>query len=345
MAPSRNKSMLIPIGLYAAALAALGAMNRIGADRWWFGAVNLYLPQALWAVPGVLLLAACLLRGRRRAWLPALLLAAVLGPIMGFRWSMRTPPGPGGRGVRVMTCNAKYGDRDTGELFKDIVKYQPAVVLLQDADGLMEGPSAAFFKGWNVRSFDQFVIASRLPLSVAEVCWSTTAMGRRPMLRCRVDLGGRAVTLYDVHFLSPRDGLNAFRTSQDGRWHFRAAIQDIEESAAVRFEEARALRSLVEREAGPVIIAGDLNSPDPSQVCASLRGAGLQDAFDAAGRGYGYTYGHYLLQHRLPWFRLSWMRIDHIMTGAGVRAWRCWVGTRKASDHRPVIADLFLALP
>jgi endonuclease/exonuclease/phosphatase family metal-dependent hydrolase len=39
------------------------------------------------------------------------------------------------------------------------------------------------------------------------------------------------------------------------------------------------------------------------------------------------------------------MRIDHIMTSAGIRAWRCWVGTRKASDHRPVIADLALELP
>jgi endonuclease/exonuclease/phosphatase family metal-dependent hydrolase len=37
------------------------------------------------------------------------------------------------------------------------------------------------------------------------------------------------------------------------------------------------------------------------------------------------------------------MRIDHIMTSAQLHAWRCWVGTGWASDHRPVIADLTLA--
>ncbi len=36
---------------YLVILAALTIMNYSGADRWWFGALNLYLPQAAWAVP------------------------------------------------------------------------------------------------------------------------------------------------------------------------------------------------------------------------------------------------------------------------------------------------------
>lgn len=42
---------------YISILAALTVLNRLGADRWWYGALNLYLPQAVWAAPGMLLVA------------------------------------------------------------------------------------------------------------------------------------------------------------------------------------------------------------------------------------------------------------------------------------------------
>ena len=342
MPPFRRMALLIPAWIYGAALAAIAIMNHLGAEHWWLGALNLYLPQVLWAVPAVVLLLASLrLSGRRWFWLPALGLVAVFGPIMGFHWSMQTPPATG-RGLRMMTCNAKYGARDSAELLREIVRHEPDLVMLQDAVGALQGPPGVFFRTWNVRSFGQYVIASRLPLSAAEVRWAATGLGRSAVLRCQVDLGGRAVILYNVHFQSPRNSLNAFRTDPDGEWQLREAIGGLEQSARVRLEQARALRGFVEGETGPVIVAGDLNAPDASRVVGTLREAGLRDAFGTGGRGYGYSYGHFLLQHRVPWLNLSWMRIDHIMTSSRIRAWRCWVGTRKASDHRPVIADLAL---
>ncbi|MGA2080786.1 MAG: endonuclease/exonuclease/phosphatase family protein [Holophaga sp.] len=336
--------MIVLIGLYGGVLAAITALNLLGAEHWWPGALNLYLPQALWAVPAALLLVAAPWAGRPWIWLPLLCLAWVLGPIMGLCWSWQTPPGPAsGPGIRILTCNAKYGAHDSAELINDIVRYQPEVVLLQDAEGLLEGPQGAFFRTWKVQSFDQYVIASRLPLSAGEVRWIDSQGEKKAFLRCRVTLGARTITLYDVHFQSPREALNAFRTTRDGRLQLPDAIQELEQNAALRLDQARALRAFVRAEPGPVILAGDLNSTDSSRVCATLRDAGLQDAFSAGGRGYGYTYGHFLLQHRIPWLHLSWMRIDHIMTSAQLHAWRCWVGTGWASDHRPVIADLTLA--
>lgn len=69
---------------YGAILGALTLLNLVGADRWWFGTVNLYLPQAAWAAPGVLLVALSLAIARHRARAPLLCIAWVLGPIMGF---------------------------------------------------------------------------------------------------------------------------------------------------------------------------------------------------------------------------------------------------------------------
>ena len=328
--------------LYGLALLAVTGINLAGAEHWWLGALNLYLPQALWAVPGALLLLSVPEGRRRWAWLPVLGLAWVLGPVMGLRWSAQAPAAQDAPVLRVMTCNAKYGLRDTRALLRDIEAYRPGLVLLQDADGFMQGPLAPFFQGWQVRSFDQYVVASRYPLMGLKLRSIPFPGEPWPVLRCQLDLGGARVAVYDVHLQSPRDSLNAFRTDDEGRWHPFQAIRELEESAAIRLRQASLLRGWIEAEPGPVLLAGDLNSPEPSRVCATLKAAGLQDAFSQGGRGYGYTYGHFLLLHRLPWLRVSWMRLDHLMASPELRAVRCWVGTAKASDHRPVLADLVL---
>jgi endonuclease/exonuclease/phosphatase family metal-dependent hydrolase len=144
---------------------------------------------------------------------------------------------------------------------------------------------------------------------------------------------------------TPRESLNAFRTARYRPWYLPQAIIRLQNNVEDRLTQANSILDYVRQEHGPVIVAGDLNSPDSSLVCATLREAGLHDAFAEGGRGYGYTYGHFLLRHRLPWFRLSWMRIDHLMVSPQLKARRCWTGTGKASDHRPVIADLILKSP
>src|SRR5207244_3429844 len=94
------------------------------------------------------------------------------------------------------------------------------------------------------------------------------------------------------------------------------------------------------RRAGQQVIArrralpADLTAPVPSLSCRRLFQAGLSDAFSAAGRGYGYTYGH-----NLP-LGYSYVRLDHIMATSPWQVEDCWAGDERGSDHRPVIADL-----
>ena len=120
------------------------------------------------------------------------------------------------------------------------------------------------------------------------------------------------------------------------------AIEELEENVEARLSKARALGRLIRQEREPIVVAGDLNSPDASLACATLRQAGLHDAFAQAGKGYGYTYGHFLLRRRLPWLAVPWVRIDHVMLSGYLTSRACWAGTEDLSDHRPVIADIAL---
>jgi len=326
-------------------LAAITVLNWLGADRWWFGALNLYLPQAIWLIPGILLTCFSLKFCRRWILLPLLCVLWVAGPIMDFCWPLHSPPDlPGSLPVRVMTCNAKYGKRDITALINDIQLYEPNVVLLQDADAgrSLKGPLGNFFRGWNVRSFDQYVIASKLPLSEAQIRKISFPGENHSCLRCELRIGEAVIVVYNVHLETPRAGLNEFRTVKRRPSYLPQAVQGFENNVEARLIQARTLSDYISKEQGPVIVAGDLNSPDASLACAMLRNAGLHDAFAEGGKGYGYTYGHFLLQHRVPWLQLPWMRIDHIMASSHFQSRRCRTGTEKASEHRPVIADLLL---
>jgi endonuclease/exonuclease/phosphatase (EEP) superfamily protein YafD len=317
-------------------------MNLLGADRWWFGVLNLYLPQVIWAAPGLFLTVSMLIVNRRWIWAPLLCVAWVFGPLMGLCWS---PPFSTGRGettVRVMTCNVKFGSRDISSLRADIDRYRPDLVLLQDATGMMNSPLDDYFREWYVRYYGQFVIASRAPLVDAEVEWLNFPgqVERQACLRCRINVAGTVITFYNVHLHSPREALSEVWADLRRPRFFSYAINHLENNAAARLIQARTLGTLLRRETGAVMVAGDLNAPDTSQVCAILRDVGLKDAFAERGRGYGYTYGHFLLPGP-PWLpRFSFIRIDHIMTTSQMQAVRCWTGNADASDHRPVFADL-----
>ena len=329
--------------IYGAILTAVTVLNRVGSDRWWAGALNLYLPQIVWAAPGVLLTVLSLKAARRWVWAPLLCVAWVLGPIMDLCWGTQAPPGSAD--VRIMSWNVKYGGFNKVTQLAitcDIEQFGPDVVLLQDAGGLLNGPIGRFFRGWNVRSFDQYVIASKLPLDEAQVQLLPFRGENYTCLRCRLHIGAKTLVLYDVHFQSPRQGLDAFREVRREPWYLPRAIQELGDNVEARLSQARALGRLIQQEQEPVVVAGDLNSPDASLACATLRQAGLHDAFAEGGRGYGYTYGYFVLRRRLSWLSASWMRIDHIMLSSQLQSHACKAGTENVSEHRPVVADVVL---
>lgn len=338
--------LLILSFAYVAILAALTLMNRLVADGWWFGALNLYLPQVIWAVPGILLGFILLIVDRKWIWLPLLGIALTVGPLMGFCWPfLADQKSPDSLPLRVMTWNVKYGNHDELALLRiihEIDLHQPAVVFIQDARGLLNGPLGDYFNKWNVRSYGQYIIASRLPLGELQVRRISFLGEEHTCVRTQLQFGDTEVALYNIHFQTPRWGLNALRVTTRRPWYLPEAIQQLENNVEERLTQARTLRDYIRQERMPIIVAGDLNSSDASQVCATLRVVDLHDAFAEGGKGYGYTYGHHLFQRRLPTFNHSWMRIDHIMVSSHFQSRHCWTGTGEASGHRPVIADLVM---
>ncbi|MDQ3248737.1 MAG: endonuclease/exonuclease/phosphatase family protein, partial [Chloroflexota bacterium] len=93
---------------------------------------------------------------------------------------------------------------------------------------------------------------------------------------------------------------------------------------------------------GPVIVVGDFNSTDQSDVYQTLTTA-LTDAHRAAGWGFGHTFPAYAGWWRNLPILTRLVRIDMIFSSAHFRTVHSRVSAMHGeSDHLPVVATLEL---
>jgi endonuclease/exonuclease/phosphatase (EEP) superfamily protein YafD len=139
-----------------------------------------------------------------------------------------------------------------------------------------------------------------------------------------IDTPGSPVTFVNVHLETSRKGIEPVQHSGLRGW---PALKD---NLSFRDIESRAITAWIRARSGDsVIIAGDFNQPTDSAIYRRYW-TGWTNAFNVAGRGFGYTK-----------FTSWWgIRIDHVLTGRQWEAVRWVVGPNLGSDHRPVLVTL-----
>jgi len=318
--------------LYAMIIGGISLCNAIGPERWWFVAFNMYVPQAVWLIPGAFLILLTLRLCLRFVWLPIVVMLWIAGPLMGL---VLNPPHPSiSRAsnvfMRVMTYNVKWGYANPAAIVADINKYNPDLIVMQDSAGVLHTVVGPALSQWNVQSDGQYTIASRVPVSSLESI-DISFPGSTPHHgdRFNVLVNGTEITVYTAHLLSPREGLSNIRHHH---------VKPMQANIDARLIEGALLATSIgldqKTNPAPAMLMGDLNSPPPSIVIRGLTNVGLRDAFSEAGSGYGYSYGG------LSIVKAPYVRIDHIMVNRYFRVSKCWVGNSIGSDHSPLIADL-----
>jgi endonuclease/exonuclease/phosphatase (EEP) superfamily protein YafD len=327
--------------VYPLALLAMTVALRAVGERWWVTTVALYLPRLAFGAPLPFVVGALVwLRLRPWLWtqLPGVLLLAF--PLLGF-----VPPWPhagsaGAASIRVLSYNVNSGQGGVDRVVAEIDRFTPDVVLLQETGHVDVFESLLRDRYPTVTISDQFVLATRYPLS------ALTSPDRIPLegkqrsprfVRYVLDTPLGPVVFYNVHPVSPRDDFAALRGKDgfrrellSGRVFTGVAAPRIQVNSELRALQVAAFAEAAWRETDPVVIAGDTNLPGLSPVLARSL-SGFTDGFTASSWGLGYTY---------PNDRRPWMRIDRILTTDRLRFTRFQVGDSKASDHRCVVADV-----
>lgn len=324
--PARVRALVTGLCvLYAAIVVGLCLLLHLASDRWWLATLILYGPRWPCALPLAVLLPAAVLCRRRLLGLLAAVSVVLVFPLMGLcvPWAAVVRPACRGPTVRVLTCNVHGRDLDPAPLAAFIASARPDVVALQSWSSRYDAvvfPSA----DWDVRREGQLCLASRRPIRRAEFLddpdFGPTGSAAA---RFAVETPVGEIVFVNLHLASPRDGLEEVIHSRGLRGG------DLVANSELRRRQSEKVARWVDPGAGPLLLAGDFNTP-PESTTYRQTWSRYANAFSAAGLGFGPTY----------FTRRTAVRIDHILAGPGWHCDRCWVGPAVGSPHRPVIADL-----
>jgi endonuclease/exonuclease/phosphatase (EEP) superfamily protein YafD len=323
--------------VYAVLVFAWFVLYRALGDRvWWLALINAFAPYLF--APLVVLVPVSLVchpwAFRAGVALPALLFLVLYGPLYFPPWPVALAEY--GSTLTVMTFNV-YAYSEMSETVRIILEHGPPdVVALQELTPqlfrlmLQElGDQYPYHTIGPIRGYWGMAVFSRYPLS--ELWVTGSALPRWQIQAVEIVGENGPFTLYNVHPPSTHVPLYA------------STIAGIPRRVHVSFEYRRHYAEQLSQEIasrpGPVIVAGDLNSTDRSDVYAMLTDS-LTDAHRAVGWGLGHTFPARWERYRGIPYPSKLARIDMILASDAFVPLRSYVGTSGGeSDHLPVIAE------
>jgi vancomycin resistance protein VanJ len=318
--------------LYLGALLILWLLTRFLAEGAWWTTFLLYVPQAVYAAPALLILPLTLFRRDGRGLLVTLgCLAFVATAFMGFNVPLGrspTPAPPGSPVVRVLSYNIRGALAGSKQIAAEVARFSPDVVIFSEASGWgrdrrIAGALDRLFPGWSRAHGGDVFIASRWPI-VERDSESLAHSDERKKARAEIRAPFGTFHVVGVHFLTALYGQTLLRER-------RRMPRYLASAAAIRRKQARELLDWTGKLEGPVILAGDFNTPPAGRVYGALTSR-FRDSFAEAGVGWGFTYSS----------RLPVLRIDYIFHTPDWTVERCQTGGTDGSDHLPVFAQLRL---
>ena len=324
------------LGLYALVLGAVVVGLYGFGDRTWWGTALLFGPRWLWALPLPLVALVAILWCRW--WMRGVALGAILLWFFGI-WGFVIPierlrGTPVGESLRVLTCNLADGLTHYPSLARLLLEAAPDLAAFQETGPELEKHLP---EGWRSIRIGKVVVASRYPLRPRVGDSQFYALGIVLPIGNLVEIETPAgkILFAAVHFDSPRQGLLRILDRQTVIDPSRRGY--LEWLTELRSSQQRRVRRRIDHELGglPLIVAGDFNTPVESRLYREVWGD-LHNAFSQAGWGPGESI--YVAIRELKYGA----RIDHILHDDRWRCGQAWIGPWIGSDHRPLLADLWL---
>lgn len=317
---------------YPLALLIFIVSLRFVGEKWWGTTIALYLPRAPFALPLLPLIVAIVWVGPRKLLWTQLLACGLLLGLMGFRVAWPTPPTPGALHLRIASCNTNGLALGVRRILDPLLARDPDIIALQEVNPDGWPRLRKLVPGYQVHEFGQFWLASRFPIAAVS--------GQSQFVSYRITTPAGPIELFNVHPISPRDGLETIRG--DGLRHqfLRGDLLNtqartvVAQNTAIRLGQLQGIAETARGYSGqPVIIVGDTNLPDLSWAFARWLGE-YGDGFVSAGSGFGYSY---------PSPRDPWMRIDRVLADKKHFRFRSFEVIHKyISDHFAITSELEL---
>jgi endonuclease/exonuclease/phosphatase (EEP) superfamily protein YafD len=314
---------IITIGITAMLLYSRLLPQRMSSDDQiykWLVAAAFFLQVLTFQIglglAGITVFAAVLRRWRLVLFAGLMSLLCIVpttGPLMSH------PPVPvTGRTWRLMDMNVKYHWGNSPSIIKQVQRYKPDVITVEDPTIAWDEEFAAALKAEYPHRYlnpywgEGLEVYSKFPFTGGPPKLNFDK--KRRQLRVELLIDDKPVVLYVLHPYSPRTPNRIMRN--------RIATV--------------ALADDISRDVYPVVAAGDFNFTAETPNEKLLKSVGLSDAWGQAGWGRGSTWPN------LPrWMgHLPGVRIDHVFLSKDLTCTAFELGTYDGSDHLPIVVDI-----
>jgi endonuclease/exonuclease/phosphatase (EEP) superfamily protein YafD len=258
--------------------------------------------------------------GRRFVLAAAALLVVVLQIVLVAPEFAAAQPAPAwtdhAPSIRLLDANVYNENQSMAGYAAEIKAYRPGLLTMEEAsptDALQlktEGALVGLPHQVEIDRYDPFAffVASRYPIVKTDVVYNS--FGLPLIFQMTVVLPSGPQPLWVVHTIAPLP--RSFHAWKDGLATIDGALA------------ARGTKGL--------LVVGDFNATWQSRGFRSILSTGLTDGAAARGKALDMTWSQ--VEHPLPPF----VRIDHVLTGAGVAVTRIQTGPGPGSDHRDLQA-------
>ncbi len=307
----------------------------LGDTIWWLALLSSFAPFLF--LPLALILPACFAFQRRRLWasivLPIAIFLLLYGNLFLPPWFS---PGQWEMPLTIMTFNI-WGYSRSQETAQVVLNKAPDIIALQElgtemAEMLIEGTRDKYpYHAINIGAREYGVgVLSRYPLT--EIDSSHLSDSNWQVQIFQVETEGHKFILYNVHLQVSNILIYLEEKS--------SIAHKVETSFENRRSQVQRLAADIAARGRPVIVVGDLNSTDQSDVYRILAER-LIDTHQAGGWGLGHTFPAYSGSWRGIPIVPRQMRIDMIFCSREFVALSSQVSDAHGeSDHLPVIAQI-----
>jgi vancomycin resistance protein VanJ len=287
------------------------------------------MPQAFYLAPLVpLALLALLRRDRAAAGMTAIAAVPVLLIWMDPRPGIRGPVATERARVGVLAYNIEAARGGLEGIQREVRACRPDVIVFCEARRQPGNPDLTAelkqaFPDWHQTAAGDVWIGSRWPIVSSRRGYLPESINREKLLvTVEAPFGRFAVA--GLH-------LSKALRPQTLRYQGTRLPRYLARTTAARQRQIDDALRWLAQEQGPLILAGDFNTPPAGHVYQQFRDR-YRDAFLESGLGWGYTFPA----------RLPLLRIDYVWHSPHWEAVSARVGAPGASDHRPVFAELAL---
>ncbi len=156
-----------------------------------------------------------------------------------------------------------------------------------------------------------------------------------------LNINNQEIRIYNLHLhsnrittqvneLSDKPELNDLKEKETWKTT-KNILGRVKRAAAIRAQQAIAIKKHTQRISKPIIICGDFNDP-PQSYTYQVLSKNLNDTFIKKGKGTGFTYNG----------NIPFLKIDYILTSKNITINSTKIPKSSASDHNPIITTLVL---